>query len=97
MGAPLQNSRGFIATRYKRLLGAGGLLLTFLCLLLLAGCAEVTGPQPSDAELEDAQLAATLRHPYKSWALERTSRVFLRLLRQVPQVHGRTYPFLAGC
>jgi Zn-dependent protease with chaperone function len=26
--------------------------------------------------------------------LERTSRVFLRLLGKVPQVHGRTYPFL---
>lgn len=71
-----------------------GLPLLLLCLLLPAGCAEVTRPQPTDAELEDAQLAATLRHPYKSWALERTSRVFLRLLGRVPQVHGRTYPFL---
>jgi len=71
------------------------LTLVFLSLLLLAaGCAEVTRPQATDAELEDAQLAATRRHPYKSWALERTSRVFLRLLGRVPQVHGRTYPFL---
>jgi Zn-dependent protease with chaperone function len=73
---------------------SGRLVLVFLSLLLLAGCAEVTRPQPTAGELEDAQLAATRRHPYKSWALERTSRVFLRLLATVPQVHGRTYPFL---
>lgn len=73
---------------------SGSLFLVFICLLLLGGCAEVTRPQPTDAELEDAQLAATRRHPYKSWGLERTSRVFLRLLGRVPQVHGRTYPFL---
>ncbi|MFZ5453150.1 MAG: M48 family metalloprotease [Thermodesulfobacteriota bacterium] len=65
-----------------------------LCLLLLAGCAEVTRPRPTAGELEDAQLAASRRHPYKTWTLERTSRVFLRLLGTVPQVHGRTYPFL---
>lgn len=66
----------------------------FLSLLLAAGCAEVTRPQPTAAELEDAQLAATRRHPYQTWTLQRTSRVFLRLLATVPQVHGRTYPFL---
>ena len=66
----------------------------FFGLLLLAGCAEVTRPQPNPAEQEDSQLAATRRHPYQTWASERTSRVFLRLLATVPQVHGRTYPFL---
>lgn len=66
----------------------------FLALLLLAGCAEVTGPHPTAGEQEDLQLTATRRHPSQSWALERSSRVFLRLLATVPQVHGRTYPFL---
>ena len=69
-------------------------LLALLSLLLLAGCAEVTRPQPTAAEHEELQLAATRRHPPQSWALERTSRVFLKLLATVPQVHGRTYPFL---
>jgi Zn-dependent protease with chaperone function len=72
----------------------GWLVWVFLGLLLLAGCAEVTRPQPTAAEQEDSQLAATRRHPPQSWAWERTSRVFLRLLATVPQVHGRTYPFL---
>jgi len=70
------------------------LILVFLSLLLLAGCAEVTRPQPSAGEQEESQLTAIRRHPPQSWALERTSRVFLRLLGRVPQVHGRTYPFL---
>ena len=41
---------------------SGRLVLVFLSLLLLAGCAEVTRPQPTAGELEDAQLAATRRH-----------------------------------
>ncbi|MBI4794591.1 MAG: M48 family metalloprotease [Deltaproteobacteria bacterium] len=72
----------------------GRLIRILLTLLLLAGCAEVTGPHPTAGEQEDLQLAASRRHPPQSWALERTSRVFLRLLGKVPQVHGRTYPFL---
>jgi len=78
----------------RRELNPRGLILVFLGLLLLAGCAEVTRPNPNPAEQEESQLTATRRHPPQTWALERTSRVFLRLLRQVPQVHGRTYPFL---
>ena len=39
-------------------------------------------------------MAAARRHPYQSWSGERVSRVFLRLLPCLPQVHGRTYPFL---
>jgi len=70
------------------------LIWGFIGLVLLAGCAEVTRPQPTAREQEDLQLAAARRHPPHSWALERTSRVFLRLLGKVPQVHGRTYPFL---
>ena len=65
-----------------------------LILLLTAGCAEVSRPDPSDHEQEEAQLAAARRHPYQSWSGERVSRVFLRLLPCLPQVHGRTYPFL---
>ncbi|RJR42366.1 MAG: hypothetical protein C4567_07400 [Deltaproteobacteria bacterium] len=70
------------------------LLLLLLILLFISGCAEVTRPQPTAAEQEDLQLAAARRLPGQSWALERTSRVFLKLLATVPQVHGRTYPFL---
>jgi len=44
--------------------------------------------------VEEVQLAASRRHPFKSWALERASRVFLRLLAVLPQTHGRTYSFL---
>ncbi|MBM4285032.1 MAG: hypothetical protein FJ128_07265 [Deltaproteobacteria bacterium] len=66
----------------------------FFCLLVLAGCAEVTRPRPTPPEVEEAQLAATSRHPFKTWSLERVSRVFLRILPAVPQVDGRTYPFL---
>ncbi len=68
--------------------------MVLLSLALLAGCAEVTRPQPTAGEQEESQLAATRRHPPQSWALERSSRVFLRLLATLPQVHGRTYPFL---
>lgn len=75
-------------------LRAQRLNLVLLCLLLVTGCAQVTSPTPTAGELEEAQLAAARRHPPQSWALERTSRVFLRLLAVVPQVHGRTYPFL---
>jgi Zn-dependent protease with chaperone function len=66
----------------------------FLAFLILAGCAEVTRPSPTVSEIEDCQLTALRRHPHKNWALERVSRVFLRELITVPQVHGRTYPFL---
>jgi Zn-dependent protease with chaperone function len=70
------------------------LIGVFLCLLIAGGCAEVTRPAPTAGEQEDLQLAAARRHPSQTWGLERTSRVFLRLLGTVPQVHGRTYPFL---
>ncbi|HEY9073055.1 MAG TPA: M48 family metalloprotease, partial [Desulfobaccales bacterium] len=63
-------------------------------ILLLAGCAEVTRPTATDPEREAVQLAAAKRHPYQTWSAERVSRVFLRLLPCLPQVHGRTYPFL---
>jgi Zn-dependent protease with chaperone function len=69
---------------------AGLLVMLFLC----AACAEVTRPHPSHHEVEEAQLAAARRHPYLTWSGERVSRVFLRLLPCLPQVHGRTYPFL---
>jgi Zn-dependent protease with chaperone function len=62
-------------------------------LLLLAGCAEVTGPRVTDQELEKTQLEAA-RHPHLTWSMERVSRVFIKLLGVLPQVHGRTYPFL---
>jgi hypothetical protein len=62
--------------------------------LLAAGCAEVTRPQVAAPEQEAAQLAAARRHPHDTWTKERTSRVFLKLLACLPQVHGRTYPFL---
>ena len=70
-------------------------ILMVWCLLIgLAGCAEVTRPTPTDSEQEAAQLAAARRHPYQTWSSERVSRVFLRLLPCLPQIHGRTYPFL---
>lgn len=65
-----------------------------VALLLSLGCAEVTRPTPTVAEVEEAQLATSRRHPFKTWSLERTSRVFIRLLATLPQTHGRTYPFL---
>lgn len=72
-----------------------GLLIGCVLLAtLLPGCAEVTQPRPAMHEVEDAQLATARRHPRNSWAMERTSRVFIRLLAVAPQVHGRTYPFL---
>jgi Zn-dependent protease with chaperone function len=64
-----------------------------LC-VCLSGCAEVTRPTPTAPELEAAQLTAARRHPYQTWSAERVSRVFLRLLPTLPQIHGRTYPFL---
>jgi len=69
-------------------------LLLSLALLTVAGCAEVTRPTPTAPEQEAAQLEAVRRHPHQSWSMERCSRVFLRLLPTLPQVHGRTYPFL---
>jgi len=70
------------------------LIPLILSLFFLSACAEVTGPKPLPSEQEELQLAAARRHPYQSWALERTSRVFLKLLATLPQVHGKTYPFL---
>ncbi|MCX5889846.1 MAG: M48 family metalloprotease [Deltaproteobacteria bacterium] len=77
--------------RTARGLVALGLLAA---LSLMAGCAEVTRPNPSDLEQEEVQLTAARRHPYQTWSGERVSRVFLHLLPCLPQVHGRTYPFL---
>lgn len=75
-----------------------GRLLWFIAVMvyssLFCGCAEVTRPTPTDPEQEAAQLAAARRHPYQTWSQERVSRVFLHLLPCLPQVHGRTYPFL---
>jgi Zn-dependent protease with chaperone function len=65
-----------------------------LSLLFLGGCAEVTKPTPTAHQVEDAQLAATKRHPYLKWSEERVARVFLRLMPWLPQTQGRTYPFL---
>lgn len=73
--------------------GFPGLALGLL-LALLTGCAEVTRPTPTAQEVEAVQLTAVQRHPHKSWSLERVSRVFLRELAVLPQIHGRTYPFL---
>jgi Zn-dependent protease with chaperone function len=70
------------------------LLPLFLFLVWLTGCAEVTRPAATDHGQEAAQLAAARRHPYQTWSSERVSRVFLRLLPCLPQIHGRTYPFL---
>lgn len=69
-------------------------LLALLGLLGLLGCAEVTRPTPTALEVEECQLASIQRHPFKTWSLDRVSRVFIRELAVVPQVHGRTYPFL---
>jgi len=65
-----------------------------IALLFLGGCAQVTRPTPTVSEVEEAQLTATRRHPYKTWSLDRVSQVFIRLLATVPQNHGQTYPFL---
>ena len=54
----------------------------------------MTRPTPTPAEVEEAQIAANRRHPYKSWSLDRVSRVFIRLLATVPQNRGQSYPFL---
>ncbi|MBW1916711.1 MAG: M48 family metalloprotease [Deltaproteobacteria bacterium] len=67
-------------------------LCFFLCLPV--ACAEVTRPTPTGHEVETCQLAATLRHPYKNWSMERVSQTFLRVLATAPQMHGQTYPFL---
>ncbi len=69
-------------------------LLALLGPLGLAGCAEVTRPTPTALEVEECQLAAIQRHPFKTWSLDRVSRVFIRELAVLPQMHGRTYPFL---
>jgi Zn-dependent protease with chaperone function len=63
-------------------------------LLLVGGCAQVTRPKPTVAEIEEAQVSASRRYPYKTWSLDRASRVFIRLLATVPQTRGQSYPFL---
>jgi Zn-dependent protease with chaperone function len=63
-------------------------------LLGLNGCAEVTQPTPTAPQLEAIQVSAAKRHPYLSWSVERSARVFLRLMPWLPQTQGRTYPFL---
>jgi Zn-dependent protease with chaperone function len=63
-------------------------------LVMAGGCAEVTRPNPTAVEIEELQLAASQRHPFKNWATERVSRVFLKLLPTLPHIHGHTYPFL---
>jgi Zn-dependent protease with chaperone function len=63
-------------------------------LLLLGGCAQVTRPTPTAAEIEEVQINASRRYPYKSWSLDRASRIFIRLLATVPQTRGQSYPFL---
>ena len=73
---------------------AKALLVLLLMLCLVAGCAEVTRPTPSDHDQEEAQLTAARRHPFQSWSGERVSRVFLHLLPCLPQIYGHTYPFL---
>jgi hypothetical protein len=39
-------------------------------------------------------VAASRKYPYKTWSLDRVSRVFIRLLAKVPQSRGQSYPFL---
>jgi len=80
-----------VATFQKFFLGAW---LLSLALLTAAGCAEVTRPHPTAPEEEAVQLDAVRRHPHLSWSMERSSRVFLKLLATLPRIHGRTYPFL---
>ncbi len=78
-----------------RVLRQGRLLAGLgLSLLLLTGCAQVTRPTPTALEMEEAQIAATRKHPYKTWSLDRVSQVFIRLLATVPQSRGQSYPFL---
>ncbi len=74
-----------------RLIGWGILALAWL---ILSGCAEVTKPAPTRAEVASVQVAALTRHPQASYQKERAMRVFLRLLPTLPRIHGRTYPFL---
>jgi len=83
-------------SRRRASLGKSEGLLVALALgvLLLNGCAEVTRPTPTGPEQEAAQLEAVRRHPHNTWAMERVSRVFIRLLATLPQIHGHTYPFL---
>ncbi len=77
-----------------RLLRAGLALVLLVTLLLGAGCARVTQPNPTVAEIEEVQLSASRRHPYKTGSLSRVSQVFIRVLATVPQTQGQTYPFL---
>lgn len=69
-------------------------LIAWLALGAFGGCAEVTRPTPSASEVEACQLAAVQRHPFKTWSLQRVSRIFLKELAVLPHIHGRTYPFL---
>lgn len=65
-----------------------------VALFFLAGCGRATLPTPTLSEVEEAQLTASRRHPFKTWSLDRSSQVFIRLLATVPQSQGHTYPFL---
>jgi hypothetical protein len=55
-----------------------------LFLILLGGCAQATRPTPTAAEIEEAQISTSRRYPYKTWSLDRASRIFIRLLATVP-------------
>ncbi len=68
--------------------------LVFLALALNGGCAEITRPTPTATEVAETQISLLTRHPFTTYHEERAMRVFLRLLATLPQVHGRTYPFL---
>lgn len=77
-----------------RLLRPGLALALSAVLLFGAGCAQVKRPNPTVSEVEQAQLTASRRHPYKTGSLSRVSQVFIRVLATVPQTQGQTYPFL---
>ena len=86
--------RWFSHRRRPTCLGWGGLLCLVISLFGLGGCAEVTKPTPTAPQIEAAQLATAMRHPFQNWSGERVSRVFLRLMPWLPVTQGRTYPFL---
>jgi hypothetical protein len=74
---------------------AGSLVVgTWLGVFMAVGCAEVTRPTPTAREIEEVQLEASRRHPFQNWSSERVSRVFIKELATLPQIHGHTYPFL---
>jgi Zn-dependent protease with chaperone function len=94
MGRQLSHPR-FRHVYALHLLGARQIAAVLgLFLLFLGGCAQVTRPTPTATEIEEAQISASRRYPYKNWSLDRASRVFIRLLATVPQTRGQSYPFL---